>query len=285
MLRVLLIAVSCLGFSSVFSPLTAQPAKELFGSASGAASGPAAAFGGYAGGCLRGAVQLPIDGPGWQAMRLSRNRNWGHPSLITFLGVLAGSMRAEGYAGVLVGDLAQPRGGPMLTGHRSHQIGLDADIWFLASPERRLGMDEREELSAVSLLKPGTRELDPSKLTEREIFMLKTSAEQSNVARIFVHPAIKDGLCKTVSGDRDWLRKVRPWYGHHYHFHVRLSCPADSVGCQNQAPPPQGDGCGADLAWWLSDAAWAPSDTPAKPRPPLTLAQLPRACTTVLRED
>ena len=34
----------------------------------------------YTHGCLAGGVALPINGPTWQVMRLSRNRNWGHPA-------------------------------------------------------------------------------------------------------------------------------------------------------------------------------------------------------------
>jgi murein endopeptidase len=30
--------------------------------------------------------------------------------------------------GLLIGDMSQPRDGPMLYGHSSHQIGLDVDI-------------------------------------------------------------------------------------------------------------------------------------------------------------
>ena len=79
-------------------------------------------------------------------MRLSRNRNWGHPMLVELVKKLAIEAKAyDGWPGLLVGDLSQPRGGPMLTGHRSHQMGLDADIWFLAMPNRVLTAQEREK--------------------------------------------------------------------------------------------------------------------------------------------
>src|SRR5687768_3623476 len=61
------------------------PAKELFGRATSGAPLPARAIGSYAKGCVAGGVALPIDGENWQVMRLSRNRNWGHPNLIRFL--------------------------------------------------------------------------------------------------------------------------------------------------------------------------------------------------------
>ena len=74
--------------------------------------------------------------PTWQVMRLSRNRNWGHPKLVAFLERLAEKAKKVGWNGLLVGDMSQPRGGPMLTGHASHQVGLDADIWLTPMPDR-----------------------------------------------------------------------------------------------------------------------------------------------------
>ena len=65
------------------------PAKELFGAAKTPAPMAARAIGFYAKGCLAGAAALPIDGPAWQAMRLSRNRNWGHPKLVALVEKLA----------------------------------------------------------------------------------------------------------------------------------------------------------------------------------------------------
>src|SRR6266700_2916425 len=65
------------------------PAKELFSRKSEPVHLAARAIGNYAGGCLAGAVALPISGETWQVMRLSRNRNWGHPTLIRFLERLA----------------------------------------------------------------------------------------------------------------------------------------------------------------------------------------------------
>jgi penicillin-insensitive murein endopeptidase len=106
----------------------------------------------YASGCLAGAVALPIDGEAWQVMRLSRNRNWGHPELIHFLKGLGTKVAKAGiWRGLLVGDMSQPRGGPMISGHASHQVGLDADIWLTPMPPRKLTRVEREEMSATTL--------------------------------------------------------------------------------------------------------------------------------------
>ncbi|MGH6830558.1 MAG: penicillin-insensitive murein endopeptidase, partial [Methylocella sp.] len=129
-------------------------ARELFGAATEPAPLAARSIGGYAKGCLAGGVSLPINGPDWQVMRLSRNRNWGNPRLLDYLERLASDARAlDGWPGLLVGDMSQPRGGPMLTGHTSHQIGLDADIWLTPMPDHVLTPEEREDMSAVSMLK------------------------------------------------------------------------------------------------------------------------------------
>lgn len=265
------------------------PAKRLFGGKDRPAALKARAIGSYARGCLSGAIMFPPEGEAWQAMRLSRNRNWGHPELIAFLRKLATDAKArDGWNGLLVGDLAQPRGGPMLTGHSSHQVGLDADIWLRPMPDKRFTDEQKETVSAISMLEKDKYTVDPKKWTESRHALIRRAASDSRVARIFVHPGIKKALCEGEKGDRKWLRKIRPWYGHHYHFHVRLSCPKGSAGCKNQAPPPAGDGCGKELAWWFTDEPWAPpapKDKPArkpKPKPQLTLASLPKDCRTVL---
>lgn len=261
--------------------LPSDAAKLLFGGATRPAPLAARSIGGYARGCLAGATALPVNGKAWQVMRLSRNRNWGHPNLVAFLERFAERGKKIGWPGLLVGDMSHPRGGPMITGHASHQIGLDADIWFLPMPERELSRAERETISAVSMVKMATREIDPAAWTPTRLALVRQAAIDPEVARIFVHPAIKKAMCDGATGDRAWLGKVRPWYGHNYHFHVRLACPAGAEGCKDQDSVPAGDGCGADLAWWLGPEPWKPSP-PEKPRPPLKLADLPPACSQVI---
>lgn len=265
-------------------------AKDLFGKMDAPAPMRPLPIGSYAKGCLAGGKALAPDGPGWQVIRLSRNRNWGHPDLIDYLEDLASDAPKLGWNGLMVGDMAQPRGGPMTSGHSSHQIGLDADIWLKEMPSRRLSVQERENVSAVSMLKMNSelkgadRGVDYAKWTDDHARLIRRAAQDRRVARIFVHPGIKQALCKFETGNRAWLRKIRPWWGHHYHFHVRLSCPPGSAGCKNQKAPPPGDGCGAPLAYWLSDEPWVPKKgaPPPKKKPPMRMAALPNACTQVL---
>jgi penicillin-insensitive murein DD-endopeptidase len=263
------------------------PAKVLFGAAKTPAPMAARAIGFYAKGCLAGAAALPIDGPAWQAMRLSRNRNWGHPELIALIEKLAVEAKThDGWPGLLVGDLSQPRGGPMLTGHTSHQVGLDADIWFTPMPDRRLSEKEREELSATSMLAEDRVSVNPEVWTDAHVRLLKRVASYSKVERVLVHPAIKKAVCTSSAAkekNNGWLSKIRPIWGHYYHFHIRIACPKGSTNCEAQASVGGEDGCGAELDRWLDLIKNPPKPGPPGPeKPPITLSQLPAECRTVL---
>ena len=263
------------------------PAKQLFGAEKLPSLGKAMAIGYYPRGCLSGGVPLPVTGPTWQVMRVSRNRMWGHPELVNFLERFAPlAAKATGWHGILVGDMAQPRGGPLPFGHASHQIGLDVDIWFMPMPGHMLSKEDREKISATDLVAPDRLHVNPKTWTPADVAFIKTAAEQPEVERVFVNAAIKKELCR-VEAKRPsaWLEKVRPWYGHDDHIHVRLKCPAGSPICRKQEPVPSGEGCSAkDLAFWFKEGVLHPKPpkTPPKPRKPLMLADLPPACKTVL---
>jgi penicillin-insensitive murein DD-endopeptidase len=277
----------CLALLGAAAPVRAGQealsANELFGIASKPTKDRhIEVIGSYTRGCVQGAVELPTSGPGWQVMRLSRHRNWGHPALVDFIEHLAAKIRREGDSGLLIGDLGQPRGGPMRFGHASHQIGLDVDIWLMPPPTQRLSPDERESLIAVSMLKEGAYAVDLARFGHYQAALIRRAAEFPEVARIFVNPGIKKALCATAEGNRSWLGKVRPWYGHDDHMHVRLGCPAGQPLCHDQDPPPKDDGCGDELRWWLSQTPSKPKDL-LKPARPVSLAELPAACRKVLR--
>ncbi len=273
-------------------------AKMLFGAVKSPANIEARSIGFYSKGCLAGAKAVAIDGPAWQVMRLSRNRNWGHPLLAKWVERFARDAQSlEGWSGLLVGDMSQPRGGPMLTGHASHQIGLDADLWLTPMPNRRLTAKEREDLAATSMLPAGNERsvaVDPAVWTEGHVRLLRRAANYAEVERILVHPAIKKALCDAapaLGADRAWLWKIRPYWGHHYHFHVRMSCPPDSPGCKAQQTTLADDGCGKELTDWLALVSRPPPPPspppkePVKPQPPkpqMTLDQLPPECRAVL---
>jgi penicillin-insensitive murein endopeptidase len=263
-----------------------NPAKELFGRKPTPANMQTRSIGFYTRGCLAGGVALPINGKAWQVMRLSRNRNWGHPAMVAFMERLAEKVpKVSSWPGILVGDMAQPRGGPMRTGHASHQVGLDADIWLTPMPKTPLSREEREEMSAAMVVAADRLDVDPKVWSHQGQFaVIKAAAEDSQVERVFVNAAIKKALCREAGKDRAFLHKVRPWWGHDYHFHVRIVCQAGSPECKGQEPPGETEGCGHDLDYWFKDSVLHPEPPkePPKPKPPITLADLPAACRQVL---
>lgn len=270
--------------------LSSVEAKRLFGAKNFASAQTPAAYGSYSKGCLAGAEQLPETGPTWQAMRLSRNRNWAHPEMVDVVKQLSRKAAQQpGWAGIYVGDMSQSRGGPMLTGHASHQIGLDADIWMLPPKSLNLSRAQRENISSISMRRSSGAYVNSS-WTPAHHEVVKAAAQDPRTARIFVFPGAKVQMCADEKGDRSYLRKIRPWYGHHYHFHVRIACPKGARGCVDQAPPPPGDGC-ADARQWQANILNppkadpnAPKTTP-KPKRELLLADLPAQCNAVLNAN
>ncbi len=278
------------------APVSAQAlANKLFGSMDAPSAQAPMPIGSYARGCGAGMVQLPESGPSWQAMRLSRNRNWGQPEMIQFLKELSVAAQQVGWAGLYIGDISQPRGGPMTSGHASHQIGLDADVWML--PPRRLNLSraEREKISSIAVRSADQRSVTQN-WTPAHRALLKAAASDPRVDRIFVAAAVKIEMCKTATRkDRDWLQRIRPVAGHDTHFHVRLKCPKGAQYCQTQKPTVKelskgGNGCDDTLMWWVTDYLNPPKTTkkPAKPAPrekgarEFTMADLPKQCAAVL---
>ncbi|SEC92902.1 penicillin-insensitive murein endopeptidase [Rhizobiales bacterium GAS188] len=274
--------LSCLPGSAA-AGVDDKPARDLFGAVTTPTTGAARPLGFFAKGCLAGAVALPLDGDDWQVMRLSRNRNWGTPVLVKTIEHIARDAHRAGWPGLLIGDMSQPRGGPMKTGHASHQIGLDVDIWLTPMPSHTLSRGEREEMSAVNVVTQDRLDVDRSIWTPAHLALVKAAASQPETTRVFVNAAIKKALCRTAGSDRAWMTRVRPYWGHDDHIHVRLACPSGASSCEDQDAPPSGDGCDEkDLAYWFQPSVLHP--TPSPPRPPLTLSALPDACRAVLME-
>lgn len=275
-------------------------ANKLFGAAQAPSKQDAMPIGSYARGCAAGLMELPETGPTWQAMRLSRNRHYGQPVMVQFLVDLSQEAKALGWGkGLYIGDISQPRGGPMTSGHASHQIGLDADIWWLAPKRLNLSVQERESISSIPM-----RSADQLSVTKsfgpKARALLKAAASDPRVDRIFVAAAIKIEICKTArNSDKKWLQKLRPVAGHDTHFHVRLKCPKGSRLCEAQTPTVAelskgGNGCDDTLMWWVTDYLNPPKgsgkpkdpDAPRKKGPrEYTMADLPGQCKSVLASD
>ncbi|MEQ1753261.1 MAG: penicillin-insensitive murein endopeptidase [Micropepsaceae bacterium] len=242
-------------------------------------------IGSYTRGCIAGAEQLPTNAPHWQVLNPSRNRSWAHPILIQFVHHLSDQIAADGYEGLLLGDFAQPRGGPLPSDHNSHQVGLDADIWLTPLSRVRLTAEELETFEPPTMVDVTTLKTN-RQFGSAQYAMLKHAAQSPDVERIFVSPPIKQTLCdRTSKSSRDWLRKIRPWRGHMSHMHVRLACPAGSEDCTSQDPPPEGDGCGAELASWFKDRSWTTEGTRRyEPEKAMRLDGMPPQCQKLLKE-
>ena len=241
-------AIALLALLASSASLAATPWQKITQPVPGSAQ----SIGSFSNGCIVGADTLPIQSEHYQVMRTDQRRYFGHPDLVMFIQRLSSQVSNLGMGTVLIGDMGMPAGGRFNGGHASHQTGLDVDI-FLQLPKTRW--------TSAQLLRPQALDL--------------VSRDGKHV----VNPAIKQQLCLDAGTDRDWLRKVRPWFQHRAHMHVRLRCPADSLECEDQPLPPPGDGCGAELQSWFEPPK--PGTTkPEKKTPP----PLPPSCQALLDE-
>ena len=293
-MKALAIIAICLGLATDGAQAQ-QLANQLFGAAAAPSQQDPMPVGAYARGCGAGMVELPETGPTWQAMRLSRQRNFGQPVLVRFLQELSVAATQVGWAGLYIGDMSQPRGGPMTSGHASHQIGLDADIWMLPPQRVNLSVTDRENISSVSIRSDDQKSVT-GYWTPAHVALLKAAASDPRVDRIFIAAAAKIEMCKTATRrDKAWLQKIRPLNGHETHFHVRLKCPAGAGQCETQTPTvaelsKNGSGCDDTLMYWVSDAYLnPPPPDPNAPKLPrvktpreFTMTDLPTQCAAVL---
>ena len=223
-------------------------------------------------GCIAGAVPLPADGPGWQVMRPSRNRAWGHPTSST-------------------SSSAWPRGQSLTAGRASwsatwaSRAAADAHRPRLApdrARRRRLAhADARPHAHARrargTCLRPSPCRTGVWRSTRR--FGRGQAALWSVVRRCSPRSSRPSstrpsrGRCRGSGRDRGWLAKVRPWYGHDDHMHVRLRCPADEPLCRDQDPPPRGETAAAPS--WPGGSARSPTRRPRRPGQAVTLVDLP----------
>jgi len=288
--------IICALIAGAILPAQAETkANKLFGAKRTASHQAAHVYGKYAKGCLAGAKQLPESGPTWQAMRLSRNRNWAHPDMISYIKRVSAQVATiPGWKGLYIGDISQPRGGPMTSSHQSHQLGLDADIWLLPPKRLNLSRAERENLSSKSVRSKDWRTVTGN-WTPAHMAVLKAAASDPAVDRIFITAPAKVWMCKHATGNKRWLQKIRPYWGHHYHFHVRLKCPEGAKNCKPQTPTVKqlsknATGCDRDLKWWVTTALEPPDpnahNTPKQHKKrgarDYVMADLPAQCRGVL---
>lgn len=239
--------------SAAAGSVSSKSQFQLWGTVKKPLAGEPDPIGTYTAGCLGGAQTLALDGEGYAVMRPSRLRYYGHARLVSYIEGLGKKLHENGLSRLLVGDMGRPRGGPMPSGHASHQIGLDVDLWYDLAPKKP-SRRERENRSATAFANLKTNELSKA-WGDRERKLVALASEPEDVERVFVHPTIKRDLCEKFP-DAPWLFKVRAWWNHHDHLHARLRCPAGSAHCEAQEPlDPKNKGCGEELAWWFSEEA------------------------------
>lgn len=286
-------AIAVIPLGAAAEPL----ARQLFGAQPRPTQGASEPIGSYSRGCAAGLVALPETGPTWQAMRLKRNRHWGQPELVAFLQDLSAfAARLPGWRGLYIGDLSQPRGGPMTGGHASHQIGLDADIWMLPATRLDLSAKQREKISSISIRTEDQTRVNGN-WTPQHAALLRAAASDPRVDRVFVAAAAKLAMCATATrADTAWLQKIRPIYGHNTHFHVRLKCPPGAALCDRQKPTVAelsqgGNGCDDSLTWWVTTYLEELRHPPKRPKPSgpapknaktYVMSDLPVQCRNVL---
>lgn len=241
-------------------------------------SGSAQSIGGFANGCIVGAQGLPLANEHYQVMRPDQRRYFGHPDLVAFIHRLSQQAHQQTGGTLLIGDMGMPAGGRFSSGHASHQTGLDVDI-FLQLPKKRWTSAQLLRPQAIDLVTSDGKRVVARQWKPEIDKLIRLAATDPEVVRIFVNPAIKQQLCLDAGADRDWLHKVRPWFAHRAHMHVRLRCPLNSLECEDQAEPPAGDGCGAELQSWFAPPA--PGGSSSKPTAP---PPLPASCQALLDE-
>jgi penicillin-insensitive murein endopeptidase len=233
--------------------------------------------GGPGGGCIAGATPLPETGPGFQTIRASHSWFWGAPGVIAALRLLGREAEAAGLPDLYMNDISKKRGGPFPGVHASHMLGLDADVWLDVRPKPALTPAQRDAVEVDSLVRPDGRSIDAARWRPEHETLIHLATGLPGVDRVLVNAAIKRQLCATVTGDRSWLRLVRPWYGHAAHMHVHFRCPPNQPECIDAAPPPPGESCDASLQWWFDQL-----DAPPKPALPPRPVVLPAACAAIM---
>ena len=202
------------------------------------ANGPRA-IGQYDRGCIAGAAKLSANGPGWQVMRLSRNRFWGHPVLVGYLGRLAadcGSLTAARHAG---GGHGAAYRWPAARGTCQPSVRARHRSLVYAHAQSYAVHGRAGANLGSSVVNAKTLTVDKAVWTGAQVKLLHRAASYPEVARIFVHPAVKKALCESAGTERAWLQKIRPWYRHNDHFHIRLNCPAAAL-LRGSGPPFRG---------------------------------------------
>lgn len=251
------------------------------------AEGNSESVGTYNNGCMIYPSELPQNGEGYRSPRFSRRHNFANPEMLKFIDDLSYRVKEKYGKQILVSDISKNNGGPIPFLHSSHQTGLDADIWYrLYDPQQNLTQDDLENLQPVNMVSKDWKNISEFWSVDNED-ILRTAAQDSKVDRIFVNPVIKKQFCSKYKNE-PWQAKIRPWWRHNEHFHVRLKCPANSPECEMKGDPIKGSGCDGTLDWWFSEEAKLPKtkkEAEGKITEEEIFSRLPERCKEVLKDE
>lgn len=237
-------------------------------------------YGSTSAGCIEGTQELNDAFEDFQIQRWAPNRNYAHPLMMQYLADLRHRTKDLGLPPLLIGDLSRYLGGSYgpRSNHASHNTGIDVDLPFDFALPRKT---ESELNSPKDVYIVKGSKVQPSFTKSIELY-IKSAASDPRVDRIFVAPMIKKRMCNVYQDEANngFLQKLRPWFGHQAHMHVRLKCPFDSPDCISQAPIPQGNGCGYELESWFLPPP--PNTNKAKAKKKERV--LPQKCAILLKD-
>ncbi|RLR17323.1 penicillin-insensitive murein endopeptidase, partial [Sodalis-like symbiont of Bactericera trigonica] len=190
------VVITCLALAAFCAGAAQMPWQKIDHPIAGAPS----AIGSFANGCIIGAEPLPLEAGNYQVLRPDQRRYFGHPDLLLFIQRLSNQVKHLGLGELLVGDMAMPAGGRFSSGHASHQSGLDADIW-LQTPRQRWSAYQLLKPQPLDLVAANGRGVVPRLWRPETAALIKLAAQDDQVTRIFVNPAIKKQLCLDAGSD------------------------------------------------------------------------------------
>lgn len=180
-------------------------------------------IGGYSSGCLKGSSQLPVNGVGFETVNRHRRRYYGHPLLISSIQNWGHVMESQWQSRIIVGDISQPVGGPSTKGHKSHQIGLDADLRFYLIEKKSESevfpvWDNENNIETPSLVEyKKIVEAGKTKYTveflekywnQKTIELLTLVGQEPKIERILMNAPIKKFLCMRLVQKNNQLLKT-----------------------------------------------------------------------------
>lgn len=204
-------------------------------------------------GVQTGAVELPVEGPGFLRYRSQGEYYWAQPELVVAVQHAARRVQEElpGGAPLLVGDLSAQFGGK-ISRHHSHRTGRDVDLlWYVTTPEGasirnpsfvRLGPDGLARVPGrgqfVRLDVPRQWLLTKSLLTSPHV-EVQWMLVSSQVEALLIDYALAKGEDpELVWRAQNVMLEPPDSLPHDDHLHLRVACsPGASLrGCEGGGP-------------------------------------------------